>query len=309
MDEIGFLTLKAGVMVIWFMVAYLIFFYFIRRRIRNVVLASSFPAVLAFLVTIPFYGWRPRNWIQEGDQLWTNVLRPELFHLSVGICLALAMIAVGVFLSKKARLGTWGWEAGIDPYRFRAIGQLMAMMILLYFVEVSGLELAFLFLSAMTAAFLTSEFFKSFYAPDIAEPTRPASKLRRISYWWTGTAGPGERFYFPSLFCLSSLFVVFLTLPEYLRASILLLALSDPSATLIGSKFGKRKYPWGKSLEGSVCFFVISLLCLHLLCSYPIALATVTALAVTLIEAVARRGVDNLAIPISASLLLRYLPL
>jgi dolichol kinase len=309
MGEVSFLTLKAGVMVVWFVIAYLIFFYFVRKKIRNVALASTCPAILAFLVVVPFYGGRLRNWIHEGDQLWTTVLKPELLHLSIGVCLALAMVGVGVLLSRKARLGAWGWEEGIDPYRFRAVGQLMAMIVLLYFVEISGVDLAFLFLCAMMAAFFTSEFFKSFYTPNSAEPTRPASRLRRISYWWTGTAGPGERFYFPSLFCLFGLLIVFLLLPDYLRPSILLLALADPIATFVGTRIGKRKLPWGKSLEGSMSFFVVSLLCLYLACSYRLSLAAITALVLTLVESVARRGLDNLAIPVGTSLLLRYLPL
>ncbi len=309
MGEISWLALKGGVMVVWFVIAYLITFYFIRKKVRNVPLATFLPAVVAFLMVVPFYGGRLRNWIQEAEQLWREVVRPELFHLLLGICLGLGMVAVGALLSKKARLGTWGWEAGIDPYRFRAAGQFMAMLLLLYFVEVTGLNLSFLFLMALVAALVVSEFFKSFYSPNSAEPTRPASKLRRISYWWTGTAGPGEKFYFPSLFCLTGLLVVFLWLPAYLRPSLLLLALSDPVATWVGTKFGKRKLAWGKSLEGSLCFFAVAFLCLFLLCSYPLVLSAVTALLVALVESVGRRGVDNLTIPLATSLFLRFLPL
>jgi dolichol kinase len=309
MSEISWLALKAGVMVVWFVVAYLIAFYFIRKKIRNVPLASFLPAVVAFLVVVPFYGGRLRNWIDEAERLWRNVLSPELLPLSLGICLGLGMVAVGALLSRKARLGAWGWEAGIDPYRFRAAGQLMAMLVLLYFVEATTLELSFLFLMALMAAFITSEFFKSFYAPDLAEPTRPASRLRRISYWWTGTAGPGERFYLPSLFCLIGLLIVFLWSPNYLRAPLLLLALSDPIATWVGTKFGKRKLPWGKSLEGSACFFIVALLCLLLPCHYGLALSVVTAALVALVESFCKKGVDNLTIPLATSLLLRFLPL
>ena len=309
MSEINPLAFKAGVMVVWFVVAYLIAFYFIRKKVRNVPLATLLPAVVAFLVVIPFYGGRLRNWIHEGERLWDEVLRPELLGLSLGVCLGLGMVAVGALLSKKARLGSWGWEAGIDPYRFRAAGQFMAMLVLLYFVEVTGLSLSFLFLMALMAAFVTSEFFKSFYSPNSAEPTRPASRLRRISYWWTGTAGPEEKFYLPSLFCLIGLLVVFLWLPDYLRPSLLLLALSDPVATWVGTKFGKRKLPWGKSLEGSLCFFAVTFLCLSLLCSYSLVLSAVTALLVALVESFGRRGVDNLTIPLATLLLLRFLPL
>ncbi|MEM2480958.1 MAG: hypothetical protein QXG14_02860 [Candidatus Hadarchaeales archaeon] len=308
MGEISALVLKAGFMTVWFVVVYLLVFYFWRKKVRNVFLASFFPIIPAFLAVIPFYDWRLRNWASEGKELLETVFRPKLVPFSLGVCLSLAFIGLGLLISRKARLGAWGWQAGIDPYRFRAVGQLMGVIALMYFVEFTGTELAFLLLMFMAVAFLAGEFFKSFYSPNFAEPSRPASRLRRISYQWTGTAGPAERFYFPSFFFLGGVLVVFLWLPKYIIPSLALLGFADPAATLVGTKFGRRKLLWGKTLEGSLSFFAISAAALVLL-KYSLLLSLATAAIVTAVESVTTRGVDNLGIPLLTSLCLRFLPL
>ncbi len=102
---------------------------------------------------------------------------------------------------------------------------------------------------------------------------------------------------------------------------VLLLALGDAVAALIGVRYGSLKYEAGegtKSLEGSLAFFMVAFLSAHV----PLLLATETGraeslliglilgLLMMLIEAVAWRGLDNLFIPLGAFLLLRsFLPL
>ncbi|MBC7805649.1 MAG: hypothetical protein H7145_05805 [Akkermansiaceae bacterium] len=102
---------------------------------------------------------------------------------------------------------------------------------------------------------------------------------------------------------------------------VLLLALGDAVAALIGVRYGSLKYETGegqKSLEGSLAFLLVAFLSAHV----PLLLATNTGraeslliglilgLLLTLIEAVAWRGLDNLFIPLGAFLLLRsFLPL
>ncbi len=102
---------------------------------------------------------------------------------------------------------------------------------------------------------------------------------------------------------------------------VLLLALGDAVAALIGVRYGSVQYETGegkKSLEGSLAFFLVAFLSAHV----PLLLATNTGraeslliglilgLLMMLIEAVAWRGLDNLFIPLGAFLLLRsFLPL
>lgn len=99
---------------------------------------------------------------------------------------------------------------------------------------------------------------------------------------------------------------------------ILLLALADALAALIGVRYGQRHYSTAegyKSVEGSLAFFVTAFFSVHL----PLLLfsesgrletlliALILGLLMMLVEAVAWRGLDNLFIPIVGFLLLNTL--
>jgi phytol kinase len=120
--------------------------------------------------------------------------------------------------------------------------------------------------------------------------------------------------YFPiavsGLFLLADGNWVLYTLP------LLTLTLADAVAALIGVSYGRLKYDGTdgrKSIEGSLAFFLVSFLAIHI----PLLLFTTTGRAeslligltfgvlVMLLEAVAWRGLDNLFIPFGGFLLLR----
>lgn len=120
--------------------------------------------------------------------------------------------------------------------------------------------------------------------------------------------------YFPiavgGLFLLADGNWVLYTLP------LLTLTLADAVAALIGVAYGRLKYDGAegrKSIEGSLAFFLVAFLAIHL----PLLLLTTTGRAeslligltfgvlVMLLEAVAWRGLDNLFIPFGGFLLLR----
>jgi len=102
---------------------------------------------------------------------------------------------------------------------------------------------------------------------------------------------------------------------------VLILALADAMAALIGVRYGTLQYgtaEGAKSIEGSSAFFFTAFLSVHV----PLLLFTDTGRAETLLiavvvgllvmvaEAIAWRGLDNLFIPLGAFLLLRtYLPM
>ena len=88
---------------------------------------------------------------------------------------------------------------------------------------------------------------------------------------------------------------------------ILTLTLADPVAALVGLRYGRHRYCVGgadKSIEGSAAFFVVALGCAAIpsgiayggLPSLPGVL--VSALTMTVVEALAPHGLDNLLIPI-----------
>jgi phytol kinase len=99
---------------------------------------------------------------------------------------------------------------------------------------------------------------------------------------------------------------------------MLILALADAAAALVGTRYGRLRYvtPDGhKSIEGSLAFLVVA----HLSAHTPLVLFTdiggreslvialTLALFVTLLEAVAWRGLDNLFVPLGAFVLLKAL--
>ncbi len=102
---------------------------------------------------------------------------------------------------------------------------------------------------------------------------------------------------------------------------VLILTLADALAALIGVRYGQVKYKTSegsKSLEGSLAFFIIAFLSVHiplLLFSdvgraESLLIALIIGALVMLFEAIAWRGLDNLFIPLGAFILLKtYLPM
>ncbi len=103
--------------------------------------------------------------------------------------------------------------------------------------------------------------------------------------------------------------------PWLYLAAVLVLAVGDAFAALIGSRYGRIKYEVEsdrKSLEGSLVFLVISFLAIHL----PVLLlsdlsrltcvlaALLVAVLVTGFEAVSLRGADNLFVPLAVVFIL-----
>lgn len=105
--------------------------------------------------------------------------------------------------------------------------------------------------------------------------------------------------------------------PEAYLASILVLAVGDAAAALVGRAYGVTRYRIGaetKSVEGSVAFFVCALGCVHvplllLTPLPPVALllwSVHVAVLATCIEAMAPEGSDNLLIPLVCCLTLLH---
>lgn len=97
---------------------------------------------------------------------------------------------------------------------------------------------------------------------------------------------------------------------------MLILALADAAAALVGTRYGRLRYATTdghKSVEGSVAFLVVAFLGTHtplLLFSdtdgpESLIIALTLGLLVTLLEAIAWRGLDNLFVPLGACLLLK----
>jgi phytol kinase len=133
-----------------------------------------------------------------------------------------------------------------------------------------------------------------------------------------GVVGRVERaswgeFYFP----MSVVILFWLSLNEdalLFVIPVLVLTLADTASAVVGTRFGITRYcSAGKSVEGSVAFAVVAFLSVFAplmawsSVGVPEALMTAATLALllTLLEGAARRGLDNLLIPIAGYGLLR----
>ena len=99
---------------------------------------------------------------------------------------------------------------------------------------------------------------------------------------------------------------------------VLILALADAAAALVGRRYGRTRYATlegRKSVEGSLACFAVACLSTDLVLrlwagtgrTESLLVALVLGLQVTLLEAIAWRGLDNLFIPVGAFLLLKTL--
>lgn len=130
-----------------------------------------------------------------------------------------------------------------------------------------------------------------------------------------GRASLGDIYFFLAtamLFVLSAGDTLLFAVP------MLILTLADAAAALIGVRYGRLRYgtaEGAKTLEGSVAFLIVAFLSalVPLLLftdtgrAEALVVAAILALAVTIIEAIARKGLDNLFVPLGAFLLLATL--
>jgi dolichol kinase len=93
--------------------------------------------------------------------------------------------------------------------------------------------------------------------------------------------------------------------PARYACAVATIAVSDVAACLVGRRFGRRRLPGtGKTYAGSAAFLVTALLVgLVLVPSPPVAVLAVAALT-TAVEAASSRGLDNVAVPVAAALVL-----
>ena len=147
--------------------------------------------------------------------------------------------------------------------------------------------------------------------------------INALSYWQgtfkameTGEKGQLGTIYFPISFV--ALIWLLWDRPHLLVASLMPMTWGDALAAVVGQRIGRRRYTvFGsrRSLEGSAVMFLTSwvatLVALLLLSQIPpltaIAVAAVTALGASVVEAVSPWGIDNLTVPAVSALLLVWM--
>ncbi|GBD51308.1 MULTISPECIES: diacylglycerol/polyprenol kinase family protein [Microcystis] len=105
--------------------------------------------------------------------------------------------------------------------------------------------------------------------------------------------------------------------PEYAAMGILIMALGDGLAALVGQNFGQHPYKIfgsGKSLEGSLTMLGVSFLVSLIILSFvnginpPIILVSLlTAIGATILETFSKLGIDNLTVPVGSAAIAYFL--
>lgn len=127
-----------------------------------------------------------------------------------------------------------------------------------------------------------------------------------------------KRISFGSYLYPVSIYITFLLAadnPPFYFISILVLAVSDAAAALIGERYGTIKFDMGgnvKTLEGTISFFLVSFLCVQIpmlvltdINELSVIIVSITiALVVTGLELISLAGTDNIFIPLGTYYLL-----
>jgi dolichol kinase len=162
--------------------------------------------------------------------------------------------------------------------------------------------------SEKTALLVLSLLFLGFLVVDLLRRYHPRIKSFFGKYIIGKILREGERTTFmgSTYFLFSSLLTIFFFPESIAISSILILILSDTAAALVGKSIG-RVPVFGKTLEGSIAFFVCSLL---IVWSYPNldrVSGSLAALGATLVEILPLRLDDNLTIPLAAGAIMLFL--
>ena len=145
---------------------------------------------------------------------------------------------------------------------------------------------------------------------------RASRRLRRGI--GTVLGGVGRQSYGEIYFPIAVLLLFLLSRDNWLLyvVPILMLALADAVAALVGIRYGLSQYQTSdghKSLEGSLAFFLVAFFSAHLPLllltdtgrAEAVLIATILALLLMMLECVAWHGVDNLLIPLGGHAFLR----
>lgn len=136
----------------------------------------------------------------------------------------------------------------------------------------------------------------------------PHSPLQIVSEASAAGHGMGLVYYSMSWTVLA---YAFFNKPEVIAIGIIAMSYGDGFASLIGTKFGKRRYNIcgdEKSIEGSISMFLVIILTSLVALSYydvriNIYVIVVISFVATLVEAITPKGLDNLTVSFSAALL------
>ncbi len=287
---ISSLVLKTSSIILFYSLISLVFLHLYRKKFSNIWIALGLSLTTGLVPIFALYRFQPMLWYAEtlkvADILIAKTNRGmELIILTIGI--GLFLIFLGNYLSEK-----------FPKQEYRSFYHTAYGFMALVLISVSQ-DLAFAFLSLSISILFFGEYLRQ--SNDESELTLYVKKvlnkpLRSFE----------KRGYVASFSYIGGVMMVTLFIPQiYAFAAALILSVGDPSAALVGRKFGNTPLTHNpdKSLEGSLSMLIVSIIALQIV-GIPVLLTLLTATGATIFESLDLKVGDNLMLPILAGIVM-----
>jgi len=286
---VSFESAKACAMMILLGIVFLISFHFLKKRINDFGITLIPSVMLGFVTVLAFYGFSIFRYIEESQILFATLrLTEDLGELALGVVFVVVGFTSAYLLSTR-----------LEQQEYRSLFHVVPGLLLIYFTLVNP-DIALIFLGICITVFFIGEYFRQSEDENILSYI--AKTMMNAALRGNEVAG-----YVATLFFLIGSIIVILFLPsEFAIGSILVATVGDPSAVLIGRRYGRHKWNHNpkKSLEGSGAMFLVSALVLIITGFVPIMAALVASLCATLFESLPLKVSDNLIIPLICGMVL-----
>jgi uncharacterized protein (TIGR00297 family) len=255
----------------------------------------SFIPSLILSITLALLVILAESWLDMNEYTsGTYAILSEIFKIEHLYAILFGLVCIGVALPVSKVIGSQA---------YRSMSHMIAGTILILFIAY-GKEFTLVALTALLVVLSIAEYLR------LREENALSKFINEIfSPAFRGDEAMG---YLSSFFYILGVFLVVLLMPkEIAMASVSLLAFADPSATLVGKKFGRTKWSTNKnkSVEGSIAMLAVSVIILiifHSLYNLEISVLTMlfVAIAVTMIESLPLRIGDNILIPLIGAMIM-----
>jgi dolichol kinase len=287
---VSFAAGRTGAMWVWFTGCFLLFFHLLLRKTKREGLSAAISAPCSFLLVLPFYRFSLSSYLSD-SRFFLDLCLAEKYWLFLGVLILVAQFVAYWILSGKMKGEV-----------YRHLVHAFASLLIAYFIWVN-VDLAFIFLCFYIAVFTMGTYFR--HAPLSGEYMETFQ--RWIRQWLSAGERTAEesRLFMAAYFALVGMAIpVLLLSTKVALASALTLALGDPTATMIGLRYGRHKWAHNphKSLEGSFCMTLV-IFAVLLLFTSPL-VSFLIAISVALFESMPLSMSDNLLVPLFTALLL-----
>jgi len=294
--EIPVQILESSGAFILFGILTIAFLHGLRKKISHMGISFLFALILSFVSVLGLYKFSLALWYSHFLGALNILLREtSRIYLLIPIVVGLILVFLGDHFSEK-----------MSKQQYRSFYHAVYGLIVVGIAIISP-NIAFLFLSISLMLLFMAEYLR--LSDDESSVTLYVKKILNKplrSY--------EKRGYVASFSYTGAMLLIILFLPKGLAlGSGLILSLGDPSAALIGRRFGNHKFRHNpdKSLEGSLAMLVVSFISLSVLSLYfqsiSFSMAFFASISAVILESFDLKVSDNFLIPIFAGIVMHSL--